>query len=374
MGWSISAFNWAYALFQVPGGWLADRFGARIVLTGAMFCWAVFTAGTGLTFNLPSLAATRFFLGFGEAAAFPAGSRALRSWLPISRRAFGQGFQHSGARLGAAIAPSLVSFAIVWSGWRMAFIGLGAMGVLWAIGWFAYYRNSPREHRSVNEAEIEIISADAPIAKVRATAVPWSKILTSKDIRLLSISYFCYGWVLWLYLAWLPTYLREYHHFTLKGTALAGLPLLAATLTNIAGGIVSDRLTSKWRNVRRGRTIVSTVGYMFAALLLIPGVMSRDPYVCIAFLSAALGSLELTVPVSWAMTIDIGGEYSGSVSSVMNMCGNIGGALSAVIIGYIATHFGWTAPFVLASAMCVLSSLLVTQMNPSRTIATPQQV
>ena len=135
MGWAVSAFNWSYALFQVPGGWMADRFGPRIVLAAAMAWWSVFTAATGLTFNVSSLAATRFLFGVGEAAAFPAGSRALARWLPVRRRAFGQGFQHSGSRLGAALAPALVVTMIAWSGWRPVFCIFGAVGIAWAAVW-----------------------------------------------------------------------------------------------------------------------------------------------------------------------------------------------------------------------------------------------
>src|SRR5580693_6759835 len=135
MGWSVSAFNWSYALFQVPGGWMADRFGARIVLAGAIAWWSAFTAGTGFSFNALSLAITRLLFGVGEAAAFPAGSRALARWLPVEQRAFGQGFQHSGSRLGAALAPMIVVFLIAASGWRPLFYIFGAVGIVWAIGW-----------------------------------------------------------------------------------------------------------------------------------------------------------------------------------------------------------------------------------------------
>src|SRR5579872_988196 len=139
MGWSVSAFNWSYALFQVPSGWLADRFGSRIVLAGAIAWWSAFTAGTGLSFSALSLAVTRLLFGAGEAAAFPAGSRALVRWLPAGQRAFGQGFQHSGSRLGAALAPAIVVSLMAVSGWRPVFYMFGAAGIVWAIVWYAYY-------------------------------------------------------------------------------------------------------------------------------------------------------------------------------------------------------------------------------------------
>jgi MFS family permease len=148
MGWALSAFNWSYALFQVPAGWMAGRFGPRIVLAAAMAWWSVFTAATGLTLSTSSLAATRFLFGIGEAAAFPAGSRALVRWLPVRRRAFGQGFQHSGSRLGAALAPALVVTMIAWSGWRPVFYIFGVVGIVWAMIWYAYYRDLPLRWRA----------------------------------------------------------------------------------------------------------------------------------------------------------------------------------------------------------------------------------
>jgi MFS family permease len=374
MGWSISAFNWSYALFQVPGGWLADRFGARIVLTVSMLWWSVFTAATGLTFSVTSLAATRFLFGVGEAAAFPSGSRALLNWLPVARRAFGQGFQHSGSRLGAALAPAMVMFLIARSGWRIVFMMFGAVGILWAIGWFLYYRNSPCEHSGVNRAELALISNGVCLSPVAKASVPWRLILRSTDVWLLSLTYFCYGCVLWLYLAWLPTYLQEARHFSLTQSGLAGVPLLAATLTNVLGGLFSDALSTRWRDIRRGRVYVAVFGFGLASLMLVPGVASGSPVMCLSFLTLALASLELTVPVSWAMAIDLGGEFSGSVSSVMNTCGNLGGAFSAVAVGYLATSFGWTAPFMLASSLCLVSALLASRIDPLRAIPNTAQI
>jgi MFS family permease len=367
MGWSASAFNWSYALFQVPGGWMADRFGARLILAAAMAWWSVFTAATGFAFSAVSLATTRFLFGMGEAAGFPAGSRALLRWLPVRRRAFGQGFQHSGSRLGAALAPAIVVALIAVSGWRLIFYIFGAAGSVWACIWYAYYRNSPAEHKSVNAGELALLPA-APAKRAAGVkrAVPWRCILRSRDLWYLSFIYFCYGWVLWMYLQWFPTYLREARHFTQRGSALASIPLIAATITNIAGGLLSDRLATHWNDVRRGRMVVSMAGFTIAGLALLPGVLAADATTAMIYLTIALAGLELTVSVSWAVCLDIGGDFSGSVSSVMNMFGNLGGAASAVAVGYLATLFGWNSPFFLGSFVCLLSALLVTRVDPRR--------
>src|SRR3984957_11539734 len=365
MGWAISAFSWSYALCQIPGGWMADRFGPRAVLAGAMVWWSVFTAATALSFNAISLAATRLMFGVGEAAAFPAGSRALVPWPPWHRPGFGQRFQHSGARLGAALAPAVVVYLIAVSGWRIVFCIFGGVGIAWAIAWYAAYRNTPAEHLRVDSAELALLpKARIPVTTGWKRTVPWRRILRDRNLRQLSTVYFCYGFVLWLYLACFPTYLREARHFAGLKAGLASLPLLVATMTNVAGGLLSDRFASRWGDLRRGRMVVSRSGFLIAAAALLPGVLASQEMVALCCFTIALAGLELTVAVSWAICIDIGGEFSGSVSSVMNTWGNLGGAISAVAVGYLATHLGWSSPFLLASVLCLLSAWLVSRIDP----------
>ena len=365
MGWSASAFNWSYALLQMPGGWMADTFGPRIVLAGAMAWWSIFTAATGLAGGAVSLAITRGLFGAGEAAAFPAASRSLGPWLPESRRAFGQGFQHAGARFGAAIAPALVVSMMVFFSWRTVFYLLGGIGVLGAILWYAYYRDLPSQHPGVNAEELRMLPP--PKAFQVKAAVPWRSILRSRDLWYLSIMYFCYGWVLWMYLTWLPTYLAQARSFTqLRVGIAASLPLLAATFTNATGGWISDKLSVYWDDRRRGRVRVSVLGFTIAAIALVPGVLAHDANTALIWLVIALAGLELTVAVSWAICLDIGGNFSGSVSGVMNTFGNLGGAVSAVAIGYLATYLGWTYPFIVSSAFCVLAAVLASRIDPRR--------
>jgi sugar phosphate permease len=366
MGWSASAFNWTYALFQIPGGWLADRFGSRIVLTTAIAWWSIFTAATGAAFSAGSLAVMRGLFGMGEAAAWPSASRSLHRWLPSRQRAFGQGFQHSGARLGAAFAPALVVFLIAHTGWRGVFYIFGAAGVVVSLAWYLYYRDLPQEHRGVNEAELDLLdNARRPVAA--RPAVPWGRILRSRDLLFLSLMYFCYGWVFWMYLQWLPTYLVEVRQFAqIKMGLAASLPLLAGTASNIGGGWLSDRLARSWGDLRRGRTIVLAAGFTLAGLAILPGVLANSAAVGLACLTLALAGLELTVPVAWALCLDIAGDFAGSVTGVMNTLGNLGGALSAVMIGYLATHFGWTVPFVVCSAACGIAAVLALRIDPTR--------
>ncbi len=366
MGWSVSAFNWTYALFQIPGGWLADRFGSRIVLSAAIAWWSIFTAATGAVFSAGSLAVMRGFFGLGEAAAWPSASRSLHRWLPSRQRAFGQGFQHSGARLGAAFAPTLVVTLIGLYTWRGVFYIFGAAGILVAIWWYLYYRDFPNEHHGVNEAEIALMD-NALRPRAERPAVPWNRILRSRDLLLLSLMYFCYGWVFWMYLQWLPTYLAEGRGFAeLKMGLGASLPLLAGTVMNVAGGWLSDRLARSWGDLRRGRTLVAAAGFTVAGVAIIPGVLADSAALGLACLTLALAGLELTVPVAWALCLDIAGDFAGSVTGVMNTLGNLGGALSAVMVGYLATNYGWTVPFIVASGCCVVAAVLATRIDPTR--------
>jgi MFS family permease len=275
--WCLSMFNWTYSIFQIPGGWLADRFGSRIVLTGAVAWWSIFTAATGGAFNAASLAITRALFGVGEAAAWPAASRSLLRWLPLDQRAFGQGFQHSGSRLGGALAPAIAVVVLASSGWRAVFYVFGGVGILVALAWYAYYRDLPQQHSGINEAELRLLDGAICAQPATRKAVPWRRILLSRELLCLSVTYSCYGWVFWIYLLWLPTYLSEARHFTRMEMGFgASAPLIAAAVNNIVGGKLSDRLVRKWKDLRRGRVTVSAAGFLLAGIAILPGVLATS--------------------------------------------------------------------------------------------------
>ncbi|MEJ7606148.1 MAG: MFS transporter [Bryobacteraceae bacterium] len=301
-----------------------------------------------------------------RSGSFPASSRAIVRWLPAGNAHSVRAFNIP-ARLGAAVTPPLVALLIALWGWRWMFAAFGLLGVVFAGFWYRYYRDFPRDHTSVNAAEMKLLEgASAPQQSGSLRAVPWRLILRSRDLWFLSCMYFCYGWVLWMYLNWYPTYLVEARGYTIMKMSFgASLPLLAATATNVAGGWISDQLARRL-GLKRGRMFVSVTGFAIAGIGLIPGVLTGSPAMSMAFMTIALAGLELTVPVSWAVSLDIGGEFSGSVSAVMNTLGATGGALSAVCIGYLATNLGWNWPFLTASVMCGLAAILASRIDPSR--------
>ena len=371
MGWILSSFRWGFTLFQIPGAWLGDKIGPRRALTIIVTWWSAFTCFTTLAWSAAAMAAIRFIFGSGEAGAFPIATRSLSRWMLPAERGFAQGITHAGSRLGAALTPPLVVLLIAHFGWRMPFLVCGGLGVVWAAAWFLYYRDTPEEHSGVNPAELELIhkGTGGPLSRA-GSKVPWRRILTSPTLWALSLMYFCYQYALAVYLDWFPTYLKEGRGFTLMQMGFyASLPLLAGTAGDLVGGWVSDHLLRRTSNVARSRRLVGIAGFLVAAVGILPATLTKDPKACVAFSCLAFGGLELTVGVSWAIPLDIAGDFAGSAASVMNMTGNIGGAISPAVLAYLVKAYGWNVPFLVTSAVCLLGAALYGNIDASRRIA-----
>jgi len=365
MGWITFGFRIAYALFQIPGGWLGDRIGARRGLTLIVTWWSAFTCLTGLAWNAVSMLSIQIFFGMGEAGAFPIATRSLSRWMRPTERGFAQGITHAGSRLGAALTPPLVVLLIAAYGWRSAFYVFGVVGVLWATAWFWYYRDTPEEHRGVNAAERELIGS----GRKRSNVVPWRQILSHGNLWILALMYFCYNFNLNVYNDWFPTYLHDSRGMTLaKMGFYASLPLFAGTLGDLAGGWFSDHVLRRTGNVNLARRWVAIAGFLVSAAATIPATLTPDPRVSVALYSVAFFSLEWTVGISWAIPLDIGGDFAGSVSAVMNTLGNIGGAVSATVVTYAVKGYGWNAPFFVTGALCLIAAALYLKIDATRRI------
>jgi sugar phosphate permease len=370
MGWILGAFQISYALFQIPGGWLGDRFGPRAALTGVVAWWSAFTAATVLTWNAGSLIVCRFLFGMGEAGAFPIATRSLSRWILPSERGWAQGVTHAGSRFGGAITPILVVALIASFGWRAPFLLFALVGLAWAGAWWLFYRNSPSEHKSVNAAELALIEGAVGAAKRERGPVPWAKILHSPQMWLLSLMYFCYGWGIVTFLQWFPTYLHDARGFELAAMGIgASMPLIAGVAGDLAGGWISDRLLHRSGKITWARRLVIFIGFTIAAVAVPLAALSADPVVAIAWFGLAVFGLELVVGVAWAITLDIGGEYAGSVSAVMNTFGNLAGAIAAVATGYIVAHSGWNSAFFVISGLAVVGALLCLKVDASQKVA-----
>jgi MFS family permease len=370
MGWILASFRWGYALFQIPGGWLGDWIGPRRALTLIVGWWSVFTSATALAWNAASMLVFRFLFGMGESGAFPIATRSLSRWMLPSERGFAQGITHAGSRLGAAITPPIVVFLIASYGWRSPFFVFGVLGVVWALIWFWYYRDTPEEHSGANRAERELIySSTRPARPKIGSPIPWRRILSSSTLWYISLMYFCYGYCLSVYLDWFPSYLKNFRGFSLQEMGFyASLPLLAGTVGDIAGGWISDMLLRFTGDIRRSRKLVAIVGFVVAGAGILPATFTANPELCVAFSCVAVFGLELTVGVAWAIPLDIGGDYAGSVSSVMNMCGNIGGAISPALFAYLVRAYGWNVPFLVGSALCAIAAVLYAKIDASKRI------
>jgi sugar phosphate permease len=381
MGAIFSAFAWAYALFQVPGGWLSDRFGPRVVLSAIVVFWSAMTAATAAAGSGTSFIATRFLFGMGEAGAFPGATRAMQLWFPRRERGLVQGVTHSASRLGAAIAPPLVVLIIAGGqvvlpgdlaisfpalGWRSVFYLCGAVGVLWAAGWYLGYRDLPEQHGLVNRAELAVIRGIGgdggikPAAIEKKAGVPWGVLLRSPNMWAIMFAYFTYIYCLWIFLTWLPTYLVEARHFTLiKVGMLASLPLFAGVVGDTVGGLATDWLLHKTGNARLARRSVAITGLLGCAVFIVPAALTSDPYTAVACLTGAMFFLECTIGPSWAVPMDTGGKYSGTVSGMMNMAGNLGAGVSPLVFAALVQYYGnWQLPFIVAAVLLVVGAAI----------------
>jgi len=366
MGWVLSSYQIAYAAFQIPGGWLGDKLGARVALTAVVIWWSLFTALTALTWSAVSMAVCLFLFGMGEAGAFPIATRSLSRWMLPGERGFAQGATHAGSRLGGALTPIMAVFLITQLGWRAPFFSFASLGVVWTLVWFWYYRDTPRRHPRVNSTELQRIEGELGIPAGRR-AVPWAGIVRSPQVWLLSLMYFCYGYDIGMFLSWFPKYLHAARGFNLQQMGLyASLPLLAGFAGDLCGGASSDWLLRRSGNLKLARRAVGLCGFLVTAVMIPLACLPSDPWVSVAYFCGAVFGLELTVGVSWAVTLDLGGDYAGSVSAVMNTLGNLGAAAAAALTGYLATQYGWSAAFLVLAGLALIAAAVCSQIDASR--------
>jgi sugar phosphate permease len=363
MGAIFSAFVWAYAMFQVPGGWLGDRFGPRKVLTVIVGYWSVMTAATAFAGSAISFVVLRFLFGIGEAGAFPGATRAMQLWYPREERGFVQGITHSASRAGAAIAPPIVVTIMATLGWQWVFYICGMVGFVWAVLFYFLYRDLPENHGMVNAAELARIrgtdaSGATKAANIEARPnVPWGTLLKSPNMWAIMFAYFTYVYCLWIFLSWLPSYLIDFRHFTLiKVGIFASLPLWAGVVGDTVGGLATDWLLKKTGNTKLARRAVAITGLLGCTCFIVPAALTESAYTAVYCLTASMFFLECTIGPSWSVPMDVGGKYSGTVSGMMNMAGNIGGALSPLVFGVLVQYGNWQAPFIVAAVLMVIGA------------------
>jgi MFS transporter, ACS family, glucarate transporter len=371
MGAALSAFGWAYAAFEIPGGFLGDWMGPRRVLLRIVVWWSFFTAATGWAWNLVSLAVTRFLFGAGEAGCFPNLTKAFTTWLPERERVRAQGILWLSARWGGAFTPPLVALVMKYVGWRHSFEIFGCLGLVWAVAFWFWYRDNPMEHPDLNEAEKELIRRDARDPSGHKD-VPWGALLTSRTVWGLCWQYFCvsYGW--YFYITWLPTYLKEGRHLDMGSAALLNiLPLFCGGLGNPAGAWIVARVARATGDMGRARRIMGYAGCTFASAFLVLSTWVENPVLAMVVIGLASFSNDIIMPSSWASVMDVGGNYAGTLAGAMNMWGNVGGALAPLANGYLLTWTdgNWNITFYVAAAVYLLGVVSWAITDPTRPLA-----
>ena len=365
MGLIFSAFSIPYAFFQLFGGWLADRFGSRLTLS---ICGVVVVAATiltGFAGGFASLFAARLALGLGEGPAFPTATRAMATWTPVEQWGFAQGITHSCARIGNALTPPLVAGIVVVASWRASFVLLGLVTLLWVFAWAWYFRDDPKTHRAISAADLATLPQAAAGAKPKRS-VPYLRL--ARRILPVTVVDFCYGWTLWLFLSWIPTFFFENYGLDLAASALfsAGV-LFSGVVGDTLGGVLSDRLLRRTGSLLIARRTVLLLGFVGAAVFLIPVILVRDLTVSAVCLSLAFFFAELIVAPIWAVPMDIAPRYAGSASGMMNFGFGLAGLVSPASFGYLVDLTGsWVVPFSGSVVLLLLGALLAARLRPDR--------
>lgn len=380
LGWIFSAFLIGYAVFQVPAGWLASRFGPRKVLSLGVIWWGVATA---LTAVLPStlshavllLITIRFGLGAGEAVIYPAANQFVARWVPMEERGFINGLIFAGVGAGSGLTPPLLTWIITQHGWRAAFWFSAVLGLIAGIVWWYASRDTPEEHPWVSPSELREIEKGMPVAPLPVTAteadnnapkISWRAIFHRRDLAALMVGYFAFGYVAWIFFSWFFLYMAQVRGFDLKASArFAMLPFLCMTVCSLVGGVLSDRLTHRF-GLRVGRCTLAAVSLAGSAVFLIAGSQVANPDAAGLLLAGGAGALYISQSSFWSVSADIAGRSSGVFSSVVNMGGQIGGAVTASLTPWIAQRFGWTSSFAAAAVLAIIGALSWLTVHPER--------
>ena len=374
LGWIFSAFLIGYAGFQVPAGWLSARFGPRRVLTFGVMSWGVATVLTAL---LPStisyavllLIIIRFVLGAGESVIYPAANQFVARWVPLKERGFINGLIFAGVGAGSGLTPPLLTWLITHHGWRAAFWFSAIVGFVVGAIWWQRSRDTPEEHPSVTREELAEIHEGLGFndsSSEGENKISWRAILHRRDLPALMMGYFSFGYIAWIFFSWFFLYMAQVRGFDLKSSArYAMLPFLSMTIFCLLGGVLSDRLTDKF-GLRTGRCGLATVALLLTAVFLVLGSQVHSPQLAGLILAGGAGALYLSQSSFWSVSVDIAGKSSGVFSSMINMGGQIGGAVTASLTPWIAQRYGWTTSFAIAAVLAVVGGVCWMTVHPER--------
>jgi MFS family permease len=365
-GFVFSAFAYPYLLFQIIGGFVADKFGPRKALAVCGVIWAGATIATGLVNGIIGLVVARVILGFGEGATFPTATRAMSYWVTKERRGFAQGITHAFSRLGNSLTPWLVALLILNLSWRASFVIIGGVSMFWALAWGLYFRDDPSQHQGVAREEAAALPA---YGSRKAVNVPWGRLIP--PMVPVTVVYFCYGWILWLFLSWIPSFFKGQYHLDLKNSALfASGVFLSGVFGDTLGGLASDGLFRKTRNAKLARCNLVGLMMLLCAISLLPILYTHKINLVALALSAGFFCAEFTIGPMWAIPMDIAPKYSGTASGIMNTGSALAAIISPVVGGYLIQKTGnWLLPFIVSIGVILVGAALSFTMHPERPLA-----
>ena len=319
------------------------------------------------------LIAVRFTLGAGEAVIYPSANQLVARWVPEQERGFINGLIFAGVGAGSGLTPPLLTWFILHYGWRSAFWFSAVIGVIAGAVWWWLARDTPEEDPRVSPSELRIIRAglveDAAASSAHAV-ISWRAILSRRDLAAMSFSYFAYGYTAWIFFSWFFVYLAQVRGLNLKASALfTMLPFLSMTIGSLGGGVLSDRLTRIY-GLWVGRCGLASVAFFFTAVFLVLGSRAQSPQVAGVILAGGAGALYISQSSFWSVSADIAGRSSGVFSSIVNMVGQIGGAVTASLTPWVAQRFGWTTSFAIAAALAVAGGVVWITVRPDRPLST----
>jgi MFS transporter, ACS family, glucarate transporter len=384
MGTVFSALVFGYALFQIPGGWMGDRFGPRKVLTAAVIWWSIFTALTAVAGKAPltsimgtlnSFILIRFLIGVGEGMAVPTYNRVIANWMAPTERAFASSFVLSGMGIGGAITPPLIAWVMITLGWQVSFYICALVGIIVGVIWYRYTTDNPPEPRlSTDGVEAGIAKGDTGSSETEEEIlgnkkVPWKAILTDSNVWLITLSQIFAGYVASVFTYWFYLYLVDVRGFSILGGSFYAMgPFIAAAILPPFGGILSDRLVQKYGK-RLGRR-ATVIGFMsLTAILVLLGNRAQNPYVAILMLSLGTGCVFAAITSYWATVVDIGKQFSGTVTGITVMGANIGGTVAPTLTPMIAKHFGWTAALDFAALAALIAGSIWLVIRPEKELS-----
>jgi sugar phosphate permease len=377
MGYIFSAFTLAYAIFEIPSGWLGDYFGTRKALTRIVLWWSIFTALTAAATGFASLILVRFLFGAGEAGAFPNIARSISRWFPASHQGRALSVAFVGNAIGAAISTPLVFELVKHQGWRLPFVEFGAVGVVWALVWYWWFRDRPEDHKAVNAEELRFIRSDDVDADQlgHTRHVPWGVLLRSANLAFICGMYFAYGYALYFYITWLPTYLLKARGFSETYAGLfSALPWLASAGGFWLGGLLTDWLVRRTGSLKIARCGIGAVGLITSAMALVAVVRTEDRVVAASLIALAAFCQMMTGSAAWSVCLDVGRRNAGVVTGIMNMVGNIGGTIAPVVVGYAVERRGsWNIPFYVTAGVLTIGVVMWMLIDPRRSVISKQE-